>query len=123
MKTSRDPRHLKRVAVIKGLFTWGFNQKNPPETETAKKVIDHLEKIDREIAQSAPTWPVKQINRIDLAILRLAIFELIIEKKQSYRVIADEAVELAKEFGSESSPAFINGVLGKVIEKHKIYHG
>jgi N utilization substance protein B len=57
------------------------------------------------------------LNKIDLAILRLAVFELIIENSQPPKVIIDEAVELAKEFGSESSSKFVNGVLGTILKK------
>lgn len=58
-------------------------------------------------------WPVEKLNRIDLAILRLAIYELGNEKIPP-KVVIDEAVELAKEFGSENSSSFVNGVLGTI---------
>lgn len=120
MKTSRDPRHLKRAKIIKELFAWQFYPKNRPISQENKEIIDNLAVIDREIEGAAPEWPIRQINKIDLAILRLAIFELIIKHSAPYKVIADENVELAKEFGSQSSPAFINGVLGKIITAHKL---
>ena len=65
--------------------------------------------------RQAPEYPVDKINRIDLAILRLASYELMVEQKEPKNVIIDEAVELAKEYGNESSPGFVNGVLGKII--------
>jgi len=114
MKTSFDPRHRKRKRVIQALFAWGF-QKKKITNELGKQVVNHLKKIDALISKSAPQWPIEQINRIDLAILRLALFELIIVKKEPVKVIVDEAIELAKEFGGESSPAFVNGVLGAVL--------
>ena len=61
-------------------------------------------------------WPIEKINRIDLAILHLSIYELLNEKTPP-KVVIDEAVELAKEFGSEASGSFVNGVLGTVYEK------
>ena len=95
------------------LFSWNFNhQANPEITE----IISHLSAIDKTIKKTAPAWPISQINRIDLAILRLAFFEIIVKKEAPEKVVIDEAVELAKEYGSESSAAFINGVLGKLME-------
>lgn len=74
------------------------------------------EELDNYIKQSATEFPIEKINKIDLAILRLAIYELTVEKKEPPHVIVDEAVELAKEFGNDTSPAFVNGVLGKIIK-------
>lgn len=69
------------------------------------------------ITKSAPAWPIEQISPIDLAILRLSIYELVFsEKKEPYKVVVDEAVEIAKEYGNESSGAFVNGVLGSIIK-------
>lgn len=118
MKTPQDPRHLKRIQVIRELFAWDFQHKTKPKTELALEIIRNLPEIDQEITQAAPEWPLKQINRIDLSILRLVIFELIIKKGVPFKVVADEAVELAKEFGGESSPEFVNGVLGHMISAH-----
>ena len=56
-----------------------------------------------------------RINKIDLAVLRLAAYELLIEQKEPQNVIIDEAVELAKEFGNNTSPSFVNGVLGHIL--------
>lgn len=85
-----------------------------------QKIITCLSKIDKLIAKSAPDRPINQINKIDLAILRLAVFELIIEEGTPPKVVIDEAVELAKEFGSDSSSAFVNGALGKMVQIKKI---
>jgi N utilization substance protein B len=114
MKKATDPRHLRRRKTVKSLFGWSFKEQEV-ENSLAKKVIKRAKMIDKIIQKNAPLWPIEQINRLDLAILRLAIFELAIEKKEPKKVIIDEAVELAKEFGGESSPAFINGVLGAVL--------
>lgn len=120
MKTSRDPRHLKREAIVKDLFTWGFNEAYKIQTKEAAEIIKSLNKIDKEIEKGAPTWPISQINRVDLAILRLAVFELIIVKDVPFRVIVDEAVEMAKKYGADSSASFVNGVLGNIISAHKL---
>jgi len=122
MKTSLDPRHQKREEAVEALFTWGF-QKKKSQVILANEVIGHLSEIDSMIENSAPQWPLEQINRIDLAILRLAIYELEIVKTEPVKVIIDEAVELAKEFGGSSSPSFVNGVLGTILKKDKTNDG
>jgi len=119
MKTPFDPRHKKREEAVQNLFTWEFQQAQA-KNELAKAVTVHLKNIDEAIIKSAPQWPLEQINKIDLAILRLAIYELLIIKKEPIKVIIDEAVELAKEFGSESSPGFVNGVLGNIVKEKKL---
>lgn len=106
---------------MQDLFAFNLNPKNQPVEKDTEKIIKSIVLINGEISKAAPAWPLNQINKIDLAILRLAIFELIIEKEHPFKVIVDEAVELAKEFGSQSSPNFVNGVLGNIITAHKIY--
>jgi N utilization substance protein B len=121
VKTRTDPRHLKRRETVRGLFSYIF-QKEQPISPQASRVVSNLSEIDTKITNSAPEWPIERINKIDLAILRLAVFELTVEKKEPPKVIIDEAVELAKEFGSESSAPFINGVLGNIlkIKEHEL---
>ncbi len=114
MKRKSDPRHLKRTRLIKDLFAFSFNKQSKPP-RLVQPIVSNLSQIDKLIAQSAPDRPLNQINKIDLAILRLATFELII-KEEPLKVIIDEAVELGKEFGSDSSSAFINGALGKLVK-------
>ena len=117
MKTSRDPRHQKRVQIVQELFAWQFRSETEIKLEETQKVIENREQIDKIISDAAPEWPIAQINRIDLAILRLAIYELVVDKSTPFKVVVDEAVELAKSFGSEGSPGFINGTLGKVVSE------
>lgn len=97
------------------LFAWDFNGVNELTSENARKIKSHLKQIDEEIARAAPAWPIEKINKVDLAVLRLAIFELLFKKDVPPKVTVDEAVELAKDYGSESSSSFVNGVLGKLI--------
>lgn len=105
---------------MREVYAWDFNPKQAI-TPGAKSLIKNLKKIDKLILKIAPAWPLKKINRIDLAILRLAVYELlIVDKNTPPKVIVDEAVEIGKEYGSASSPSFINGVLGKLIEEKKI---
>lgn len=115
MKKRSDPRHQKRIHTIQQLFEFGVNPKFKPPNDL-KPILKSLKRIDKTIEKSAPLWPKDKINKIDLAILRLAVFELLYKKETPTKVAIDEAVELAKEFGSESSPGFVNGVLGKVVE-------
>ncbi len=113
MKTSSDPRHQSRIQNLKQLFSYSFQpQQKLTEIQT---IIDHLEIIDQLLQQAAPEWPLDKINKIDLAILRLAVYEILYQPEIPFKVSIDEAVELAKEFGSESSPAFVNGVLGTIV--------
>jgi transcription antitermination factor NusB len=120
MKTARDPRHQQRIKVMQELFAWDFKEANQLNSESANRIGENIKKIDKYIQDAAPAWPLDKINKIDLAILRLAVFELLIEPKTPPKVIVDEAVELAKEYGSESSSSFINGALGKLITDYKI---
>jgi len=82
--------------------------------ELVNGVIDNKENLDQHIRSFAPAWPLEQIPVIDRNILRLAIFEVLIDNKVPLKVAINEAVELAKTFGAEASPRFINGVLGSV---------
>lgn len=116
MKTPRDPRHLKRKKAVQALFSFSFGQGKPTSGLT-KEVVNSIGQIDKLIEQSAPQWPIEKINKVDLAVLRLAVFELAIVKKEPHKVIIDEAVELAKELGGEKSPGFVNGVLGDILKK------
>ena len=82
--------------------------------ELVNGTFKNREQIDSNIHKFAPAWPVDQIATVDRNILRLAIFEILFDNKVPIKVAVNEAVELAKTFGSESSAKFINGVLGSV---------
>ncbi len=81
-------------------------------SELVSGVIEHREKIDEHIRRFAPAWPLEQMAVVDLSILRLAILELLLDNRVPSKVAINEAVELAKRFGSDSSSKFVNGVLG-----------
>lgn len=81
-------------------------------------VLEHRSHLDRIIQKHAPEWPVEQMALIDRNILRIAIFEMVIDRKTPVKVAINEAVELAKLFGSESSRRFVNGVLGAVASEY-----
>lgn len=114
MKTKNDPRHLRRIACVKELFASSFHTQ-PVALEHTRKVLAKQSEIDKFIAKSAPEWPLDKIEKIDLAIIRSAVYELLHEEKTPSKVIIDEAIEIAKEFGKENSPKFVNGVLGTIL--------
>lgn len=141
MKTKSDPRHTSRKIALSSIFCWLFNEPNTEESmvlskdamETGETEFDHdlvsflvegvkkhSQEIDKIIEESAPEWPIDKIAKIDLVILRLAIFETIFGKKAPLKVAIDEAIELAKEFGNDTSHKFVNGVLGTVVENYLI---
>jgi N utilization substance protein B len=82
--------------------------------EVVEGTTRNKDEIDRYIHKFAPAWPVDQIAIVDRNILRLAIFEILFDNKVPVKVAVNEAVELAKTFGSDSSSKFVNGVLGSV---------
>lgn len=118
MKSIKDPRHQKRRRIVREMFAYSFSSRQIVSDET-KQVLSKKSVIDKKIAKAAPAWPIAKLNKIDLAILRLAIYELFYEKETPVKVVIDEAVELAKEFGSEGSGAFVNGVLGTVTKNEQ----
>lgn len=107
-----------RVKTIKVLFEKSFNPHLKLSKNTdADQILTKKSMIDKLITKNAPAWPISQIAPVDLATLRLAIWELLFKKgKEPYKVIIDEAVEIAKEYGSESSGSFVNGVLGTIVK-------
>jgi transcription antitermination protein NusB len=84
-----------------------------------KGVLRNKAQIDRQISQHATAWPMSQMPAIDRNVLRLAIWELFIDNKLPAKIAINEAVELAKAFGGDSSPKFVNGVLGSLVLKLK----
>lgn len=112
MKSAKDPRHQRRRLVIKQLFANSFASQSADDY--TKEIIKQQDEINQLITESAPAWPIDKINKIDLAILQLAVYELKNDDVPP-KVAIDEAVELAKEYGGESSPSFVNGVLGNIL--------
>lgn len=102
--------------MVKDLFARSFQTQALKEPETGN-IISRLPQIDTLISSCAPQWPLPKVAKVDLAILRLAVYELCIFRKVPPKVAIDEAVELAKEFGGETSAAFVNGVLGTIAKK------
>lgn len=101
---------------MQSLYAWdctGLPQTRPDVVD----IINHHTKIDDAISLSAPKWPLEKINKIDLAILRCAIWEINNHPEVPVKVVIDEAIEMAKEFGTDTSSSFVNGVLGSIINK------
>ena len=134
-------RHLSRSIAMQSLYEWDFyGQKSGSLDEIVKRNIqefgpgledtdfvrqlvngvkEHQTKIDKIIEKAAPEWPINQINIVDRNVLRIGLFELLYAKKEEVppKVAINEAIELAKNFGGESSGKFINGVLGTVYKE------
>ncbi len=130
-------RHLVRTIIFQSLYEWDFykHKKNlgiilernleefgpgidEPEFawKIMKGIIEHLQAIDEAIKKFAPEWPIEQISIVDRNILRLGIYELNYADKKEVppKVAMNEAVEIAKGYGSVNSPRFVNGVLGSI---------
>jgi N utilization substance protein B len=94
---------------------------HPKVVEYAEELVlgvrDHLADIDAHIQSAAREWPLQQMARIDKNILRLAIYEILFNNTVPAKAAINEAVELAKSFGSETSSRFINGVLGTIFNR------
>jgi N utilization substance protein B len=111
-----DQRHEKRIRRFQALFSYSFDHEtyDPSFASFIGQFKEHQTEIDALIMESAPEWPLDQMNRVDLAVLRATLLESM-TKKTPKKVLINEAIELAKDFGTESSPKFVNGVLGKIL--------
>lgn len=128
-------RHLGRTIALQSLFEWDFfvgkNDIEPilkhnfdefadkfKDQEFTNKLVDgvlsNIEEINEMIKTFAPDWPINQITNIDRNVLRIGIYELKFDTDIPPKVAINEAIELAKTFGGESSGRFVNGVLGSI---------
>ncbi len=82
-----------------------------------KKIVDVVDDIDKVIEEASVGWQLNRMNKLDLTVLRLAVYEIQYDEDIPDKVAINEAVELAKKFGGESSPSFINGILAKIVDK------
>jgi len=133
-------RHLSRSIAMQSLYEWDFSGKQKDLEKIVEKnikefgpglentslvwqivtgVVKYLPKLDKIIEKAAPEWPIDQITIVDRNILRIGLYELIYADKKEVppKVAINEAIELAKTFGGESSGKFINGVLGTVYKE------
>ncbi|MCK4859213.1 MAG: transcription antitermination factor NusB [Candidatus Omnitrophica bacterium] len=131
-------RHLARSIVMQSLYEWDFRKRSQsglkkiierniealaPDAEDvdfiynlAEGILKYQTKIDKIIEKAAPEWPIEQITIVDRNVLRIGLYELLFgdRKEVPPKVAINEAIELAKSYGGESSGKFINGVLGTI---------
>lgn len=129
-------RHLARTIAMQTLYEWDFNGRQTPDIigllqENFKQfapdfsdegfsealirgVFDHMDEIDATIVKYAPEWPLDQITIVDRNVLRLGVYELTYSRDVPPKVAINEAIEVAKGFGGDSSGKFVNGVLGAI---------
>lgn len=128
-------RRELREQIFKLLFRIEFNSKEEMQEQTAfffdeeenqadaedtayitekfNKVLDKLDEIDSSLNEKVEGWNTSRMGKVDLTILRLAVYEILFDEEIPTGVAINEAVELAKKFGQDSSPSFVNGVLAK----------
>lgn len=131
-------RHLARTIAMQVLFLWDFHGKQQVDMDEViggvfknfapsfndqgfalhlvKGVMDNIKEIDKLIIKYATEWPLDQITMVDRNVLRIGIYELVFDDDIPAKVAINEAIEIAKAFGSESSGKFVNGVLGAVFK-------
>lgn len=80
------------------------------------KIIEVVEDIDKVIEDASVGWNLSRMNKVDLTVLRLAVYEIQYDEDIPNKVAVNEAVEIAKKFGGDSSPSFVNGILAKIIK-------
>ncbi len=129
-------RHLARTIAMQALYQWDFNGKKNVELTSIIKndlaefaphfddkgfienlvsgVLKNQPEIDELITRYAPEWPLEQITIVDRNVLRMGIYEMKYNPEIPEKVAINEAIELAKTFGGESSGKFVNGVLGSI---------
>lgn len=132
-------RHLSRTIAMQTLFAWDFNDRDNQQVDElvkenfeqfapgfddhgfvvnlVKGVIEHVEDINAYIVKFATEWPLDQITIVDRNVLRLGIYELVYDQKIPAKVAINEAIEIAKAFGGDSSGKFVNGVLGAIMKE------
>jgi N utilization substance protein B len=137
--TSTHLRRNSRALALQSLYAWDvaghavdaslgwlMEEEDPPKDitgyalELMQGVVNEYVGIDGLIHKHAPVWPVSQLAVVDRNILRLALFEIRFMPSVPSKVSINEAVELAKTFGGDSSPKFVNGVLGSVMDDQDI---
>lgn len=83
-------------------------------TEKSKKIEECIEELDEKINSISEGWPTNRLGKAELTIMRLAVYEMLYDEDIPVNVAIDEAVELAKKYGADNAPSFINGVLAKL---------
>ncbi len=113
-----DQRGSDPTGVLAERVRLAGTDDRPPVSDYTRLLVegyaDHAERIDELITQYTIGWPLDRMPGVDRTILRLAVFELIWQDETPDAVVLDEAVRLAKEFSTDESPAFVNGLLGRL---------
>jgi transcription antitermination protein NusB len=131
-------RHLSRTVSMQTMYEWEFRgypeldpilERNIQEFEkdvdktyihkVVEGIRDHYEEINALIQEAAPEWPLDQVAKVDKNVLRVAVYEMLFDTEEDVppRVSINEAIEIGKTFGGESSPKFVNGALGYIYRK------
>ena len=135
-------RHLSRIISLQTLYEVAFRKVCGDESVDANEVLERNisryraelddksfirnlvkgvikdeKKLDKTLQPIAPEWPLDQIAKVDLCVLRLGAYELLYHKDVPPKVVINEAVELAKSFGGDNSSKFVNGVLGTLLKQ------
>ena len=132
-------RRKGRIIAFQALFSWDFNKNKIDDltnfswvNELNKKIkedpiifakiiikgtIDNIIEIDKKIKQHISNWDFNRIAKVDLAILRLSTYSLIYQKDIAGNIVIDEAIDISKEFSSDESYRFINGVLDSIYKE------
>jgi transcription termination factor NusB len=111
-------RHQERTGRMEALFAWSLSGTVDHDADFLTLFLPHQTEVDAQIMALAPKHSIDAFNKIDLAILRQALYELLYTETPPL-VAVDEAIRLAKEYGGEEAPAFINGVLGAIVDRRK----
>lgn len=138
MNPNLDPRHVARAVALQILFAKLHADQESPDIkelleeleartydqDLSNKIVEGVTKhhatIDQVIVKLAPAWPLSQIAPVDLNIIRMGIWEAFIAQLNPVKVVINEVVDLGKQFGGETSGAFINGVLGALTQNPEI---
>ena len=132
--------HRARVLAFQIIYSWDFSKKSDPELlfSSAKELspdefdasseayvkltvcgtLDNIQTVDKAIKDHIKNWNFDRISRIDLAILRLSVYGLLFQKDTDGKIIINEAVKLAQEFGGDDSYKFVNGVLDAIYKEN-----
>lgn len=129
-------RHLARSVAMQILYQWdfkgkptaalpaicdeqikefgeGLNEENKAfVVDTVHHVVDHIDEVDAVIREHAPNWPIEQMTYIDRNVLRIGVYEMRFSEAVPAKVAINEAIEIAKSYGGQSSGKFVNGILG-----------
>lgn len=124
-KSLQQKKRKERIQILEALYQLEFQEKEPEiQSIEIKKIIsdilNHKEKIDHVLNRHSQNWKLSRMALLDLNILRLAVYEMLFSpEKESPKIFINEAIEIAKIYGSSDSPRFINGILDSIALKEK----